>query len=256
MKAVEADLKAHFIFAAPRYLEMMNGADIMTMSTPGLVAHTKELTQRPVYMRRNFADSATLEDGRAAMAQGTPGDGLFRVCFASGSRGHEVDFALIADQITQFLSVGNNRRLMIVGHFDTDLLPEVLRGQVELHPFAGYDMYLQALARADVAVMPLVDDLFNRCKSGVRVIDAASVGVPSVVGTVSDMAQMVDDGKTGHVVTDAGWFDALDALARDTRVCAQMGQAARADLETRWAGARKDPGDHIIDPAVLDWVRG
>ena len=255
MKAVEADLKAHFIFAAPRYLEAMNGADIMTMSTPGLVAHCRELTQRPVHMRRNFADAATLEDGRAAMAAGKPEDGKFRLCFASGSRGHEIDFALIADAVAQFLAEDATRRLMIVGHFDDDLLPKELRGQLEQTPFADYDAYLRTLARADVAVMPLVDDLFNRCKSGVRVLDAASVGVPSIVGTVSDMAQIVRDGETGHVVAQSGWFEALDGLARDPRRCAAMGQAARADLETHWAGARPDPGDHIIDRAVLDWVK-
>lgn len=257
MKAVGTELKTHFIYEAPKYLEAMNGADMLTMSTPGLVAHTKELTQRPVHLRRNFADSTTLENGREAMQAGRPDDGLFRVCFASGSRGHEVDFEIIADQIVAFLANGDNRRLVILGHFDTELLPESLRDRVETHPFTTYGRYLKALAQADVAMMPLVDDLFNRCKSAVRVIDAASVGVPSLVNTVSDMTNMVDHGKTGLVVkTQGGWQDALETLARDTGTTAQMGRAARTALETRWAGAQGNPGPHIIDPAVLDWVKG
>ena len=254
MKAIEPELKAHFISEAPKYLEMMNGADMITMSTPGLVAHTKQLSPRPVHMRRNFADASTLNDGRTAMAAGRPDDGLFRVCFASGSRGHEVDFELISDQISAFLAGADNRRLLILGHFDTDLLPEDLRDRVEAHAFSTYSKYLRALARADVAVMPLVDDLFNSCKSAVRVIDAASVAVPAIVGTVGDMQAMIAPGKTGFVVdTPSGWGDALETLARDPASATAMGQAARNDLETRWNG---QPAPHIIDPDVLDWVKG
>ncbi|OED50702.1 hypothetical protein AB838_01135 [Rhodobacteraceae bacterium (ex Bugula neritina AB1)] len=254
MKAIEPELKAHFIAEAPKYLEMMNGADMITVSTPGMAEHTRLLTPRPVHVRRNFADAATLADGRAAMQGAKPDDGLFRVCFASGSRGHEVDFELIADQITAFLAGADNRRLMILGHFDMGLLPEGLRDRVEITGFSTYAKYLRSLARADVAVMPLTDDLFNRCKSAVRVIDAASCGVPAVVGTVGDMANMVTHGETGFVArTGADWLQSLEALAQDRDAARAMGQAARVALETRWSGA---PEPHIIDPDVLAWVKG
>ena len=253
MKAVEPELKAHFVAEAPKYLEMMNGADILTVSTPGMAEHTRLLTARPVHVRRNFADTATLEDGRRAMASGRPDDGLFRVCFASGSRGHEVDFACIADQVSEFLSGADNRRLMILGHFDTRLLPEGLRDRIETHGFSTYETYLSTLSRADAAVMPLTNDIFNRCKSAVRVIDGASVGVPSVVGTVGDMANMVTHEKTGFIAgTPQGWLDALETMARDTSGTTAMGQAARADLESRWAGT---DAPHIIDPEIIRWVQ-
>lgn len=257
MKAVEPELKAHFLSEAPKYLSMMNGADMITVSTPGMVEHTREYTPRPVFLRRNFADSTTLSDGLKAMQAGRTAkeaDDLFRVAFASGSRGHEVDFALIEDQLAGFLDGGENRRLMIIGHFDEDHLPKVFKGRIEAHPFSNYDNYLATLASADCAVMPLTDDIFNRCKSAVRVIDAASVGVPSVVGTVSDMANVVRDGETGLIAQDfAGWGAALDSLARDREAARAMGRAARADLETNWSA---DEASHIISPEVLEWVKG
>ena len=256
MNAVEPWLKDHFISEAPKYLSMMNGADILTMSTPGLVEHAMEYTRRPVYLRRNFADKATLNDGVKAMkAAGSGGskDKLFRVAFASGSRGHEVDFALIQDQVATFLDGAKNRRLMIIGHFDEALLPEAFKGRVEAHPFTTYDNYLITLAKADCAIMPLTDDLFNVCKSAVRVIDAASVGVPSLVNTVSDMANVVIDGETGFVArTEDDWGTALNTLARDRKRAAAMGAAARKDLETNWS-ANSDA--HVIAPEVLEWVK-
>ncbi|MGJ8615492.1 MAG: glycosyltransferase [Sulfitobacter sp.] len=257
MKALHPSYKRHFLAEAPKYLEMMNGADILTVSTPGMVEHTRFYSPRPVYMRRNFADIATLEDGTLAMtaANGSaPQDDLFRVAFASGSQGHEADFAILESEMIAFLDADPSHRLMILGHFNIDLLPEALQTQVETHPFSTYETYLKTLASADCAVMPLVDDAFNRCKSAVRVIDAASVGVPSIVNKVSDMANMVLHEKTGLIAhTSAGWGEALATLAADRNSTRAMGQAARHDLETRWAGLAED---HIIAPEVMEWVKG
>jgi glycosyltransferase involved in cell wall biosynthesis len=258
MTALEPALKTHFLSEAPKYLDMMNGADIISVSTPGMAAHAREYTQRPVYVRRNFADTSTLSLGRANISatvrEKADATAPFRVAFASGSHGHEMDFAVIEAAIVGFLAAGTNRFLTILGHFDKDLLPVALRNQVEMHPFADYPRYLELLAAVDCAVMPLADDQFNRCKSAVRVIDAASVAVPSIVGTVGDMAAMVRHGETGLIAKSSqDWRAALEKLAADRVAARRMGETARFDLETQWAGS---PEPHIISPELLDWVRG
>lgn len=254
MKAVDPGLKAHFLGEAPKYLSMMNGADLLSVSTPGMAEHTQLYTQRPVFVRRNFADAETLEAGRTALDARGASDGVFRVAFASGSQGHEIDLAEIIEPLTAFIAADPNRRLMVIGHFDLAHLPGRLAEQVETVKFATYPKYTAALARANCAVMPLSDDIFNRCKSAVRVIDASSVGVPSVVGTVGDLQSVVVDGKTGFVAkTPQDWQRALETLAADPGAARAMGQAARADLETRWQGS---DADHIIAPELIKWVEG
>ncbi|MCG6901351.1 MAG: glycosyltransferase [Rhodobacter sp.] len=253
MKALPAEMKQHFINEAPKYLDAMNLADIITVSTPGMRDHTRLYTNRPVHFRRNFADRATFEAADAALKSvEREGAGSFRVAFASGSMGHEIDFALIADDITEFLKEDRRRKLVILGHFDLNLLPAPLRGQLITYGFSDYDSYLEALASVDCAVMPLTDDAFNRCKSAVRVIDAAAVAVPSIVTPVGDMANMVQDGKTGHIVGNGkSWLDSLRAMAEDRETCTTMGRAARADLEATWAGR---PALPVIEPEVVNWV--
>lgn len=257
MSALPASMKLHFLSEAPRYLDMMNGADLITVSTPGMAQHTRLYTRRPVHIRRNFADTLTLEAG--AQAQAAAGaakrqDDVFRLAFASGSQGHEADFAIIQEQVSAFLAAAPQRRLMILGHFDTDFLPTDLQKQVETHPFTTYARYLETLALADCAIMPLANDIFNSCKSAVRVIDAASVGVPSIAGTVSDMAHVIRAGETGLIADEPeAWTTAFEQLARDPDTARKMGNAARADLETRWSG---QPEDHIISPEILHWVKG
>lgn len=253
MAMLDPGLKAHFLSEAPKYAAMMNGADMISVSTPGLAKHAQLYTQRPVYVRRNFADGATLDDGAKAMQAKRQNDGLFRVVFASGSQGHEADFDLIKDQITAFVTADPDRRLTILGHFNKDYLPPALAAQSEMHPFTTYDRYLMLLAQADVAVLPLQDDIFNRCKSAVRVIDAASVALPCIVSNVGDLPTLVDDGKTGFVArTPSDWTTALETLAYTPAKKTAMKTAARATLELQWS---LQAGEHIISPEILKWVQ-
>lgn len=262
MSVIDPGLQAHFMSEAPKYAAMMTSADLLTFSTPALAEHARQFTDRPTYLRRNYADADTLSDGAAAQRRAqeraetrrTSGqDDLFRLVFASGSQGHEADFALIRDVVTDFVTADPGRRLTILGHFDKDHLPEALAGQTEHIAFAPYEDYLTHLAEADLALMPLCDDLFNRCKSAVRVIDAASVGLPAVVSPVGDQVALIDEGQTGFVAhTPADWMRAFEALAADPARARRMGRTARAGLERHWAG---DPGPHLISPQVLEWIR-
>ncbi|GAA6175948.1 glycosyltransferase [Sulfitobacter pacificus] len=252
MEALDPGLKWHFLSAAPKYLSMMNGADIMSVSTPGMAQHAALYTGRPVYVRRNFADAETLCAGAVAMLNNGPDDGMFRVAFASGSQGHEVDLAEILEPLSEFIQADRGRRLMLIGHFDLAHLPAKLKPQIERVEFAGYDRYLAALARANCTLMPLCDDAFNRCKSAVRVLDAASVGVPSIVADVGDLSSVVRTGETGFVAQKGGdWMDALRALAACPKDAAQMGRNARVNLEERW---RASDQPHIIAPELIEWV--
>lgn len=258
MKALPPEMKAHFLAEAPKYLDTMMTADLISVSTPSLQAHTRLYLPTPVYCRRNFADRVTLQAGALVKREATQLDnktdtkGGFRVAFASGSQGHEVDFAVIQDDLTAFLEADPARTLVILGHFDKALLPADLRDQIETHAFSNYTAYLRTLATVDCAVMPLTDDIFNRCKSGVRVIDAAAVSVPSLVGTVSDMVHMVEDSITGRVLPpQASWYDALEDLAQDPEVARAMGAAARHHLETGWSARTSPP---VLDNDILDWA--
>ncbi|MDO8882903.1 glycosyltransferase [Pseudotabrizicola sp.] len=256
MAVLPTEVKQHFLAQAPLYLDILNAADILSFSTPGLRDHAMSLSPRPAFVRRNFADRETLEAGRTALqssfAEKSAADG-FTLCFASGSQGHEADFQTIAPQVEAFLGAAPNRKLLILGHFQSELLSEKLQSQIETRPFSDYATYLGHLARADVAVMPLADDLFNRCKSAVRVIDAAAAGVPSIVSATGDLAAMINPGKTGYIAaTPDDWTGALETLATDKAVTAQMGRNARLVLEDLWSARASQP---IIDTELVGWVK-
>ena len=254
MAALPDAMKTHFLAEAPRYLAAMNQADIVTVSTPGMVARAQLYTSRPVYLRRNFADAETLAAAEAALAAKPDRQGGFRVAFSSGSMGHEADFAQIADDLSAFLARDAGRRLVLLGHFDLAALPTDLRARAEHHPFADYASYLRQLAGVDCAVMPLGEDAFNACKSAVRLIDAAAVAVPSLVADIGDLPVLVQDGISGHVLgAGDSWLEPLEVMAQNPQATSAMGQAARRHLLESW---QAQTGPDLVAPELLAWVRG
>ena len=253
MGAVPPDLKRHFVNEAPLYLDVLNAADLLSFSTPALCAHAATYSNRPVMLRRNFADRATLDAGDAAVRPGQPKP-RFTVAVASGSAGHDADLAEIREDLIGFLGAAPDRQLLVLGQLDVSGFPEELHRQILRRPFSGYSAYLAALATAHCAVMPLAPDLFNGCKSAVRVIDAAAVSVPALVSDIGDLPQAFIPEVTGRVVTGrSGWRDALEDLAQDPDHTLKMGKEARRYL-TDSLSARLDLP--VVDPAFIDWVRG
>ena len=250
MEGVELGMKAHFLADAPKYLSMMNGADILSVSTPGMAAEAAMLSDRQIFVRRNFADQETLR--HRAFAEREREKGCFRVAFASGSQGHEIDLKEIITPLSEFILAAPERHLMVIGHFDQTHLPKSLLPQVEQVKFTDYGTYLATLAQADCAVMPLCDDAFNNCKSAVRVLDAAAAAVPSIVSAVGDLSAVVRAGETGFIAENNGdWSNALKELAADPLGARNMGLLARRNVEENWQAS---PQPHIIAPELLDWV--
>lgn len=254
MKGVSPDLYKRFLAETSRYLAMMNGADILCVSTPGLRDHLARLSARPVYVRRNFADQATLKAGQEVIdrASRTLTD-PFTICFASGSLGHEYDFAIAADQTFAFLRKYPDAMLRILGHFPKSAIPEDLQDRAVFNSFSDYNGYLANIATSDCMLMPLAPELFNQCKSAVRAIDAASVAVPALASDVGDNSCLVKTGETGFLIQDNNeWLPALESLYHDRAQARKLGQAARLTLERDW-GASDAP--NIIAPELVAWLR-
>jgi glycosyltransferase involved in cell wall biosynthesis len=95
------------------------------------------------------------------------------------------------------------------------------------------------LARADVAIYPFDDNLVNRTKSPVKLLELMASGLPVVADAVGEPAAVVEDGVSGRVVTPGdpdSFATAVAALLVDARRL-EMGAAARARVASayRWS---------------------
>ena len=68
-------------------------------------------------------------------------------------------------------------------------------------PLCDYETYQQLLARSEICFMPLADTPFNRCKSDLKFIEAASLRVTALASPTVYAGSIVD-GETGVLFRD------------------------------------------------------
>jgi len=144
----------------------------------------------------------------------------FTVGYFPGSNSHEHDIKMIIDALSSFCMDSKKHRLVIVGRIRQQELSK-LSGYVKYIPFVDYNMYLKHLASVNVSIAPLVDNVFNRSKSAVKLIESVAVGTPILVSANDDMT---DHNNILSTIVDSpeGWRDALarsgDVSAPDRRM--------------------------------------
>lgn len=139
------------------------------------------------------------------------------VVVGKGLRGEEDEFRRLAHQ-RHLEDV-----IQTVGWVAPDLLP----------------VYFDA---ADVAVYLLDDNLLNRTKCPMKLVDLLLAGVPVVSDDVGQAREYIRDGETGLLVP-AGDVDAMASqvarLLLNGSLRRRLGSAARQDLLTSWTWAKQ-----------------
>ena len=103
---------------------------------------------------------------------------------------------------------------------------EYVGGEYNKGNFAPYELYADALARSDIALLPLRDNLFNRMKSDLKFIEAAAYGAVSLASpTVYE--RTIEDGRTGLIYRSPREFrERLSLLVEDAALRLSLADAA------------------------------
>ncbi len=85
-------------------------------------------------------------------------------------------------------------------------------------PTLGIEQYTQILATCDIALLPLNDTPFNRCKSDLKLIECAAAQVAVICSEVVYAKQAAHHTFASFATTADEWRDALLKLANDARL--------------------------------------
>ena len=154
----------------------------------------------------------------------------------AGGVGHTGDLELIVDVVR---TLAPEVEWVFMG-----LCPDRLRPFVhEVHGGVPIDSYPKALAalNLDVALAPLEHNLFNECKSNLRLLEYGACGVPVVC---SDLVCYRGDLPVTRVKNRfKDWVDAIRMHTTDLDASGRMGDALREAVLRDWMLQ----GEHLLD---------
>ena len=107
----------------------------------------------------------------------------------------------------------------------------------QLHPrhddaYPKFVPWMRRNLRWDVAIAPLEDDAFTRCKSDLKYLDYGALGIPGVFSDVRPYRDTVRHRETGLLAAndEKAWADALEEIVSDAALRARLAASARAEV--------------------------
>ena len=89
---------------------------------------------------------------------------------------------------------------------------------------------IEDLAKIDIGIMPLKDDIWARGKCGLKILQYMAMGIPSVASAVGVNGDIIDSGATGFLCrTQDDWAENLERLLTDDTLCKKMGIEVRTE---------------------------
>jgi glycosyltransferase involved in cell wall biosynthesis len=242
--ATDAD-RANWRGRLDAYRRTLAACDAAIVSTEPLAEHARRHVGH-VDVVHNAVSGEMVRLADEALEQrpnaGVAADGRdVTIGYLSGTPGHNRDFLEAADAVLWALATYPKARLLVVGPLDLDRRFDTLEGRVTRVPKQRFDSLAALTARIDINLAPLErDNPFTECKSCVKFLEAALVGVPTVASGYPDFARVIESGRNG-ILADrpSAWTDALGELIESKQRRDEIGVRAFEDVrETHTTRAR------------------
>ena len=184
-------------------------ADGLTVSVPMLKKLYEKLNKN-VYVKKNGLDF-TIWDKLKTKKNGKK----IRIGWR-GAFGHKDDLEMISG-VMKALQKDYKVEFVTLGW-------EGWKGKAEIHKYVTTFEYPEKLAslNLDIAVIPLVDSAFNRCKSNLSYLEFSALKIPTVLSPVENQKGM----EAIEARSSYDWYNALEKLIKDKEYREQLGQKA------------------------------
>ncbi len=209
----------------PYVLDVIAKSHAVTTSTTAL--RSQLLRWNPnIYVLPNLIDERLWQHARTHQA------GPVVIGFA-GTTTHGDDLAMIEEA---FSLISQKHGKNVAFHFMgcvTDRLSR-LPGATHAQFTPDYESYAQALqsTRMDLAVVPLVDNRFNSCKSNIKWLEFSACGVAGVYSDLAPYNTCIRPGQTGLLAGNStlDWFNTIDSLVSNASLRVNIAQQARQEV--------------------------
>ena len=209
----------------PEHFKMMqNGGDISFVGVHALQVSTLALAE---IVRKYNPEIAVFPNAVVALPDIRNFAVPETITMFFGALNREQDWQAFMPAINAIASMAGGRLRFQVVH-DRTFFDALETEHKTFTPTCDYDTYLRILGGSEVCFMPLSDTPFNRAKSDLKFIEAASCRVASIASSVV-YGDSIHDGQTGLLFRDpTEFYTRMLRLIAMPEVARELGDAARA----------------------------
>ncbi len=218
----------------------IDASEVITVTTPTLASKFDE--NKTVIISNYYVDSVfdIKEDIKT--------EGKLKLGYY-GTLTHSKDLFLIKNVILK-LKEKYDFDFEVIGGFNaSDNVDESWFKAVELPPdnmnFEKFMGWLSKTIDWDIALVPLEDSPFNQCKSELKFIELAVLGLPGVYSDMCVYNNVVTDGIDGFLATNDEWIEKIEMLILDNDLRKNMRNNA----------LNKVLRDYLIEDRIRIWEK-
>lgn len=199
--------------------------DMMRMCRYGITT-TKPLAQEmkkkgkgkldEVHINRNVMSQEMVSLSDAAVKAVQRDSSRIVMGYFSGSDTHNADFQMIMPALQKIMSKHPNVYVKLVGRITPPKGLEEYEDRLLYVPFMDWKLLPREIRSCDINLSPLAEDsIFNRAKSENKWSEAALVKTVTVASNVGAFKTEIENGVTGVLVENDGWYKGLHELVAD-----------------------------------------
>jgi glycosyltransferase involved in cell wall biosynthesis len=204
--------------AAEVVRRMLDHADIVWVGTTGLAERLAPIRPDAVVIENRLDERIWTHAAPPSSFQQEP---VRILCM--GTAALTDDFALVAPALVRLKREYGNRVVIdILGMTSQSALPaglaQIVPSVHAAQSYPGFVHWLNAVQpRWHIGLAPLLDTSFNSCKSAIKAMDYAAMGLFVLASDTPVYRGSIADGPAGHLVpnTTAEWYAALNWLMRN-----------------------------------------
>lgn len=218
------------LYGTPLYRSAMALCDYGIASTTPLAREMKKVVRSgECFVIRNGLDNRNIGLDALPGSPARPPENI-RIVYGSATLAHNQDFHDMAGSaLCKVLSENPNVELVIIGHLALGPMFTPYENQItRVGLMTDTRSYWTLLSACDINLAVLAPGLMSDCKSEIKWLEAAIVGVPSIVSATATYREVVDDGRTGLLAaTPEEWSVALRRLVGDSALRERIAKEAR-----------------------------
>lgn len=202
----------------------------------GVIVSTEHLRNRFARFNRNTIVVPNALDDTLISSSSRTSNSKHKVIGYMGTYTHHKDIMMIAQALREVLRKNpNNLRLEFVGgvHETTlDVFADLPVRRLDIKGNGEYPVFVPWMnenIRWDLAIAPLEDNSFTRCKSDIKFLDYSALGIAGVYSRVAAYEHTVRHLETGYLADNntEDWVEGLERVLADDSLRRRLAEQAR-----------------------------